>query len=459
MPSTPPLLLVTNRGPLVVERASGRLAQAGGGVASGFLGLVTHERSSATGAEALPETRWCFPISSPEELAAFGRGAYEEYNPRLRPIPVDPRDHQLAYQRIANEFLWYLVHGLFDAAFEPLYDQGFYDALEGYRRFNEAIASAIEQEVASDEIVLVNDYHLLLVPGLLRRGGYSGRIGLFLHTPWATEDEWRVVPTPLAREIATSVASADLIGVHAARWAGRLLATFAPHLDPGRIVVAPLPLDPARLRADAATPEVAEERARLEALTDGLPTIGRVDRLEPSKNLLRGVLAVDALLTQEPSLRGGFRALVCSYPSREGLHKYAAIRPALEELVAATNARWRQPGWEPIHLEITDRPFRSLALYQLLQVGLINPLRDGLNLVALEASLLAREGAGIVLSSEAGVAEHIGHAVELVAPFDVRATADALARALAGGNLAPVRDWIETNTWSTWIRSLLGALE
>jgi trehalose 6-phosphate synthase len=456
MPRTPPLLIVTNRGPLVVDRASGTLVPAGGGVASGFLGLVTHE--GAPGQEELPESRWCFPISSPAELEAHRQGAYERWSSRLRPIPVDPRDHQLAYGRIANEFLWYLVHGLFDAAFEPLYDQGFHDALEAYRRFNRSIAHAIAHEVGAGEAVLVNDYHLLLVPGLLRRQGFGGRIGLFLHTPWATEEEWRVVPAPLAREIATSVADADVVGVHAARWAARLVATLAPHLDPRCVVVAPLPLDAARLRADAAAPEVAEERARLEALTGGLPTIGRVDRLEPSKNLLRGVLAIDALLAREPALRGGIRALVCSYPSREGLRKYAAIRPALEELVAATNDRWRRPGWEPIHLEIEDRPFRSLALYQLLQVGLINPLRDGLNLVALEASLLARDRAGVVLSSEAGVAEHVGDAVELVAPFDVEGTADALARALQGGNLAPVRDWIEANTWFAWTRSMLGAL-
>jgi len=305
----------------------------------------------------------------------------------------------------------------------------------------------------------VNDYHLLLVPGLLRQHGYHGKVGLFLHTPWATEEEWRIVPAPLAHEIATSVADADVVGLHAARWAARLEATLAPALDPRRVVVAPLPLDAERLRADAGTADALEERARLATLADGLPIIGRVDRLEPSKNLLRGVLAIDVLLARVPALRGGFRALVCSYPSREGLRKYAAIRPALEQLVAATNARWRQPGWEPIHLEIEDRPSRSVALYQLLTVGLINPLRDGLNLVALEASLVAREDAQIVLSNEAGVAEHIGDMVELVSPFDIDATADALIRGLEGGNLAPVREWIGTHTWSNWTRSILRALE
>lgn len=440
-------LFVTNRGPLQPGSDGRTLVRSGGGLASGLLGLMDQPNAQSID--------WLFPISTETELQAAKEGSYQAVNPGFHPAAVDANDHGVAYQVIANEYFWYLFHGLFDLSFEPIVNQAFYDNYDRYRNFNAQMAEAVCKLDLADTLVIVNDYHLMLMPQLLRERGFEGPIALFFHTPICTAAESMLIPTGLRDELIRSFAASSVVGLHAKHWQHNFLDSFGQHgpaLPP--TVVAPLPVDAKAIINSLTDPDIDRQREQLEPLSMGLPTILRVDRIEPSKNLLRGAYAIDEMLRRDPSAAGNFRALLFAYPSRSAIPKYRRLATELETLVREVNDRWSMPGWSPIHLDLSDHPSRSLASYQIFDALLVNPLRDGLNLVAFEAALAAKPKAQIVLSTEAGAAEHIGRWLELIDPLDIADTATALQRALNGGDLEPVKSWARDNTWANWLDTI-----
>ncbi|WP_298209778.1 trehalose-6-phosphate synthase [Ferrimicrobium sp.] len=451
MQQIPRYLFITNRGPVQVGPDGHALVRSGGGLASGLLGLMDQPGKH--------DIRWLFPISSEAERRAAQEHRYEAVQPGFCPAPVDEQDHMTAYQVIANEYFWYLFHGLFDLSFEPIFDQVFYDAYDKYCRFNAQMADRVSELDLVNTTVIINDYHLMLMPQLLRSRGFTGSIVLFFHTPICTASESDLIPPGIRNELLRSFNAANVIGLHAHHWEQFFIDSFGrggSELPP--TVVAPLPADASGILSSLSDERVAYERDQLEPLTMGLPTILRVDRIEPSKNLLRGVYAIDEMLRRDPKAVGKFRALLFAYPSRSTIPKYRRLTVELETLVREINERWSHKGWEPIHLDLSDHPTRSLASYQIFDTLLVNPLRDGLNLVVFEAALAAKSTAQIVLSTEAGAAEHVGQWLELVHPLDIPETASALNRALQGGDLQPVREWTNQNTWAKWLETISDAL-
>jgi trehalose 6-phosphate synthase len=231
------------------------------------------------------------------------------------------------------------------------------------------------------------------------------------------------------------MAANDAVGFHTARWAEsfrRCAATWAPVAPPApRTFIAPLGPDPADLAASIATDEVLRASQRLEAETGDRALIVRVDRIELSKNVLRGFHAYDELLERHPEWRERVTFAAFMYPSREGLPEYLAYRQEAEGLVRLINHRWGTAGWTPILFDAGDDYPRSLAALQRADVLLVNPIRDGLNLVAKEGMVVNERSCSLVLSTEAGAWAELGEAGALrVNPFDVSQTADALHTAL-----------------------------
>ena len=418
----PPVVLVSNRGPLSFRHEGGELVatRGGGGLVSGLAPLV-----------AETDTVWIATALSDADRTAAERGVIEADGIRARTLAIDPDTLARAYDGVCNSMLWFLHHALHDLTRRPVIDAGFRAAWTAYRDYNRAFARVVAEEAPDRAVVLVQDYHLSLLGPLLRAARPDLRAVHFSHTPFAPPHLLRVLPDDLAVELLEGMAGHDACGFHSARWADdfRRCCNEIAGIDPVTFV-APLAPDAADLRAVGGSDRCEDEVARIDADLGDRRLIVRVDRIDLSKNLLRGFRAYDTMLRDRPDLRGTvvFRAL--GYPSREGLPEYLAYRAEVESLAEVVNRRWATPDWQPIELDLDDDFPRSVAHLRRYDVLLVNPIRDGLNLVAEEGALVNERDGTVVLSREAGVHDVLAGAVRSVNPFDVEDQAAALAEAL-----------------------------
>jgi trehalose 6-phosphate synthase len=277
-----------------------------------------------------------------------------------------------------------------------------------------------------------------LLGGMLAERRPDLRTVHFLHTPFAEPALFAVLPDDVAAELLDGMAGYGACGFHCHKWEAGFVACYAAagRAAP-RSFVAPLGPDADVLAEEAASPEGAAAVEALRSELGGRRVIARADRMEPSKNIVRGMLAFEELLTAHPEWRGQVVHVAFAYPSRQGLAEYLAYAADVEHTAERINHAFGggpgSDGWTPIVLSLEDDRARSLAALSLSDVLLINPLRDGLNLVAKEGPLLNGNDGVVVLSREAGAWEELelgGEGALGVNPFDVAGTADALHAAL-----------------------------
>ena len=441
------VLVASNRGPVSFSFAGdGSLAarRGGGGLVSGLMpGLA------AVAADG--EVLWlCAAISDADRVAARrgerGQGAPGEAPVRMLDIPQDT--FSAAYNGIANSVLWFVHHLLFDTPNKPRFDTVFRRDWDAYVAYNRAFADALAEESGTGARVLVQDYHLALAPRLLRDLRPGARIAHFEHTPWAPPDYYRMLPDDVAAAILDGMLGADHAGFHSERWAAAFLdcceavlgarvgrsgtggqVSYRGHVT--EVAAHPLGVDAEALRARGQQGDVRAAAAVLADVAEGRQIIARVDRTELSKNIVRGLYAYRELLATRPQWRGRVVHLAIAYPSRSGLAEYRAYTARVEELAAEINAEFGTDDWEPLILDVKDDYPRSLAACGIADVLLVNPIRDGMNLVAEEGPILSERGCALVLSREAGAASLIGDDALLVNPYDVTATAEALHAGLS----------------------------
>ncbi|WP_239309787.1 trehalose-6-phosphate synthase, partial [Frankia sp. Cj3] len=197
-----------------------------------------------------------------------------------------------------------------------------------------------------------------------------------------------------------------------------------------RIGVHPLGVDSAALVRRARGHDVAARAAEMRELTAGRRVIVRVDRTELSKNIVRGLEAYRELLREHPCWHGQVTHIVCAYPSRHDLPEYREYTAAVQRIVEEIEDEFATASWSPVRLEVNDDYPRSLAALSLADVLVVNPIRDGMNLVAKEGAVLSRSGAALVLSREAGACAEMAADALVVNPFDVGETAAAIHTAL-----------------------------
>ncbi|MFI6462824.1 trehalose-6-phosphate synthase [Streptomyces sp. NPDC050538] len=426
--STPPrgaaqVLVASNRGPVsyeVGDDGSLRAKRGGGGLVSGL---------SAIGPDA--DALWVCSALSDGDREAVRRGVGED-GVRMLDIPADV--HTDAYNGIANSVLWFVHHMLYQTPLEPVFDAEFRRQWASYETYNRAFAEALAEEAAEGAVAIVQDYHLCLVPGMLRELRPDLRIGHFSHTPWAPADYFRMLPDDIREQLLTGMLGADRLGFLTHRWADAFTACCTEFTGgPGdtRIGVHGLGADAEFLRARSHEPDVEERIVALrEEIGEGRRTIVRVDRTELSKNIVRGLLAYRQLLDDHPELLEKVVHVAFAYPSRQDLAVYRDYTAEVQRVADGINSQYGTPGWTPVVLHVKDDFARSLAAYRLADVALVNPIRDGMNLVAKEVPVVSDEGCALVLSREAGAYEELGEDAIAVNPYDVIGTATALHEAL-----------------------------
>jgi trehalose 6-phosphate synthase len=358
-------------------------------------------------------------------------------------LPIDETTFRRAYNAVANATLWYVNHTLFDTPRVPNFDGRWATYWRAYVDYNTAFADALAEEASESAKVLVQDYHLMLVPQLLRARRPDLRIGHFTHTPWAEPSYFSLLPDDVAAAILSGMLGADSVGFLSPRWAEafvrccvRLLGADAGgnnvHHDgrTTRVRVHALGVDADELRDRASATDVTARREALHRRIGDRQVLVRVDRTELSKNIVRGLAAYRELLRTRPEHRGNVVHIVLAYPSRHDLPDYRAYTADVQRVAREIDDEFAGPGWSPVLLEVNDDYPRSLAALQLADVLVVNPLRDGMNLVAKEGPVLSQHDLALVLSREAGAADELGADALLVNPFDVSGTAEAMHRAL-----------------------------
>jgi trehalose 6-phosphate synthase len=418
-----PVVIVSNRGPL-----SFRVGDDGDLVAKrGAGGLVSGLAPLVTGTDAT----WIAAAMSDGDRQAATQGVVEAEGFRVRSLALDAGAYRMAYDVVCNATLWFLHHGLYDLARRPRFDLRFREAWQAYREVNAAFADVVVDEAPDGAAVLVQDYHLALVGGLVKDRRPDLRTVHFSHTPFATPDMWRVLPTDLGAELLEGMAGHDACGFHSGRWADAFAACCVEQLGSAPTTfVSPLASDPDDILGVARSEACTRELAALDEVVGDRAFLVRVDRIELSKNLLRGFAAYDDLLERYPQWRERVVMGAFVYPSREGLAEYLAYRQEVETVVRRINERWSTPGWEPIVFDPSDDFPRSVAALRRADVFLVNPIRDGLNLVASEGPLVNDRDALLLLSPEAGIWDQLGDVARPVHPYDISGTADVLAAAL-----------------------------
>jgi|SRR5271165_2988189 len=473
------VLIASNRGPVSFTRGDdGQLSvkRGGGGMVSGL-------SSVADKADML----WvCAALSDADRAAArvsvggvldpaqAGPGA------AVRMLDIPPAVFYRAYNAIANSTLWFVHHMLYDTPNLPSFGPAFWREWEAFHSYNEMFAAALADAAKGAESkAVIQDYHLCLAPRMLANRTAGVQIAHFSHTPWAPPDYYRMLPQQVGREVLAGILGADHAGFLCQRWADaftdcceaflgatvdrtRGQVSYAGHVT--SIGVHPLGVDAAQIRQRAAERDV---QTRIEALTEataGRKLIVRVDRTELSKNIVRGLAAYRELLRAHPQWRGRVVHLAFAYPSRHDLPEYREYTAAVQRLAAEITDEFSVPGWDPLILQVNDDYPRSLAACRLADVLLVNPIRDGMNLVAKEGPILSDHGCALVLSTEAGAAAELGEHAFLVNPFDVLQTADALHQALSlddaerARRSAALASTAASMPPSRWFADQLGAL-
>jgi trehalose 6-phosphate synthase len=476
------LIVVANRGPVGYGRsASGEriVLRGGGGLVTALRSLVAHH-----------DVTWIASAMSDEDRAVaaeHGGDGFEETardgSPyRLRLVAHEPTAYDWYYNVVANPTLWFLQHYMWGLPYAPDLDLGLHNAwFAGYLPVNEAFAGAVAAELDRDPdaTVFLHDYHLYLAPKLIRERRPGAVMSHFVHIPWPQSDYWHVLPEHLRRAVHEGLLANDIVGFHTHRWRRNFLRSCEELLgaevddaagtvvhDGRRTLVTshPIGIDPLEFDELKDSPAVLEqERQILERRPEFL--VVRVDRTDPSKNVVRGFRAFGLFLDQHPELHGRVVLLALLDPSRQDIPEYSEYLGAIQREARAVNDRFQIEGWMPIDLQIADNFAQSVAAYKQYDVLLVNAVFDGLNLVSKEAPLVNGRDGVLVLSENAGAHEELGAWALTINPVDVYGQAQAIHEALTmpveerRRRLEETRAHVRGHDLAAWISAQLADLD
>ena len=446
------VILVSNRGPVQYGREAGErtTTRGAGGLVTALSGLGRH----------LDEGVWVCAALSDEDVVVAGESPGGVYPPelgdddlRVRLVALDPDAQDDFYTVIANPLLWFVQHHLYDLNTAPNLTRRETEAFEGgyaavNRTFAEVVAEEVEAAGANADgdraIVMVHDYHFYLLPQEVRARCPDVFLHHFVHIPWPQPDSWRVLPPPMRDALFRGMLGNDVVGFHTERYARNFLLgcqellglpvdlSAMEVLVDGRTVRArwyPISIDPEAFEALARSAAVLRYEEELAARRrDHL--ILRVDRTDPSKNIVRGFLAYDILLQDHPELVERVTFLALLQPSRQDVAEYAAYVDRIRHTVEEINAKHGTGDWQPIELHLEDNLDLAVAAYKQFDVLMVNAIFDGMNLVAKESIVVNQRDGVLALSENTGAHDELGAFAVTLHPFDLQQQADALFDAL-----------------------------
>jgi trehalose 6-phosphate synthase len=463
-----PVVLVSHRGPVTfaVEDGERTTKRGSGGLVSALMGLAGH----------LSDAIWVYAASSEEDRQVMTEAKGKAMRLALAPqarlveddasvtehehtiyaylVDVPERQHEDFYSVISNPLLWFVQHGLYGLAQDPVLTERTREAFEdGYVPVNDQFSDVVVEQVravAGDRgraIVMIHDYHFYLLAERVRAACPEALITQFIHIPWPSPNDWRILPPYMRERLLRGLLGNDVVAFHTLRDARNFLLCAADILDLsidlGALTITvgerkvgarhyPISVNTEALRELAGSADVRRhaETLRRDFLTGGRQMVLRVDRTDPSKNIVRGFRAFDVLLSDHPELAGQVVFFALLQPSRQDVPEYADYISALGGVVAEVNARHGRDGWQPVQLRLESDLALAVAAYTVCDVLLVNAVRDGMNLVAKEAVLVSERDMVLVLSETTGAFDELSRYAVRAHPFDIQQQADAMYEAL-----------------------------
>ncbi len=432
------LVIVSNRLPFQVTMHEGRIefTESPGGLVSGLRSFLD---TMGTNHSPLADYCWVgWPGKTVDESlkAEITRKAAEEYH--SHPVFLSESEMETFYHGFCNKTLWPLFHYFTSYT---VYENEFWSQ---YQRVNEIFCDQLVTMIRPDDMIWIHDYHLMLLPRLLKSRTPNNPIGFFLHIPFPSFEVFRLLPDRWRKELLEGLLGADLIGFHTYDYtrhffqcALRILG-YEHHM--GHVVLPyrrvrvdtfPMGIEFAKYAGASQLPEVRQEVASLKQSLPNVRIILSADRLDYTKGIPNRLLGFEHLLETNPQFRGNVVLLLVVVPSRIGVDHYELMKRQIEEMVGKINGKFGTIAWTPIIYQYKSLSFHPLSsLYAISDIALVTPLRDGMNLVAKEYIASRSDKRGVLILSEmAGAAKELGEAV-IINPNNREEIAAAMKEAL-----------------------------
>ncbi len=444
------LIICANRAPFQFEKDQDEeyiFERGSGGLVTALLGLT--QNIDAT---------WiaCAQSSADRELTSVHVPLdpdIPEHTIHIKFLSPTAEAYEGYYNVIANPLLWFLQHSMWNVPTSPIINRATWNAWDdGYVAVNKLFARAIieaTREYPGTKLVMLQDYHLYLTARHVRDAiPPRSRPTLlhFIHIPWPGPEYWRILPPNMRFSILDSLCAVDILGFQTNADGLNFIRTcesFLPkayvNFKHGRIWYRnhatyvrdfPISIDVDSIKNQVRSPEVVEYRSEIESNTEDFKVIVRVDRIEPSKNIVRGFLAFEELLDLHPEHCGNVHFLAYLVPSRLGVEEYNEYLDNINATAGRVNAKYGDSDWEPVRIIIGENYDRALAALQIYDVLLVNAIADGMNLVAKEGPIINQHNGVLILSESAGANQQLGAGAIVIPPCDVYATAEAMHQAL-----------------------------
>ena len=445
------LVIVSNRGPFGFtnqEDDSVQVHRSGGGLVTALLGL-TQKIDISWIASATNDLEKEWP-GGEIQLDGSNRAV------NLDMIPFTAEEYDGYYNVISNPLLWFLQHSMWDFKSNPTITRDTWHAWDhGYTVVNRKFAQAVADRILANPthtLVMMQDYHLYLAPRMLRallgrrRRQVNAALTHFIHIPWPGPEELRMLPPAMRRAILDGLTGSDMVGLQTRDDALNFLRSVESHLPGanvnyrrGRIWYRnratlvrdfPISIDVTELKNLAESEDTIEMRKKFEEEFHGMQLILRVDRTEPSKNIVRGFKAFGEMLEMYPEHIGKVKFLALLVPSRLDVEEYRTYHDEFMAAAGWVNSKYGTSDWEPVRILFGDDYTRAVAALQTYDVLLVNSIADGMNLVAKEGAVVNRKNGVLVLSERTGARQQLEPGALVISPFDVLATAAAMHQAL-----------------------------
>jgi len=442
------LILASNRGPIEYHLAKDGQLQArrgSGGVVTALTNLSKYiELSWIASAMGEGDRR----VAREAEGKRIKLPSADE-NLHLRFVINSRNTYHKFYGVFCNPLLWFLQHYMWNSSRTPNIDRTIYDAWEnGYIPVNQAFAQAVIDEAGTDErapVVLLNDYHLYLASGYIRKQLPDIVIQHFTHIPWPSPTYWQLLPSPMRQAILMSLCATDIVGLQTRRDVQSFLYCCESFIEKAevdyrqqkvqvnkhtaQVKAYPISVDVVGLRKLVTSDAVKEYEQKLRPLC-GEQTIIRVDRVEPSKNIIRGLRSFDVLLERYPQFVGKIKLIAFLVPTRTHLRPYQRYTQDVMQLIEAINNKYKTKEWHPIDFFYENNYAQAIAGMRLYDVLLVNAVIDGMNLVAKEGPTVNTRDGVLILSETVGACEQLEQHALTVSPTDLEGTTQALYKAL-----------------------------